>query len=114
VRAEPLKFREDGVKNVLKTVLIPWMNVFRFFVSQARIYDTAHPDAPVRRATQRHVMPFVYSVSSCIFLRVFLRIYGTAHPDAPVGIATSCDAISCSAQARTRISRSLFAPMRRT
>lgn len=32
VRAEPLKFREEGVSNVLKDVLKPWYNAYRFCV----------------------------------------------------------------------------------
>lgn len=32
VRADELKFREDGVSDVLRGVLIPWFNAFRFFV----------------------------------------------------------------------------------
>lgn len=32
VRAEKLAFKEDGVRSILKDVLIPWFNVYRFFV----------------------------------------------------------------------------------
>jgi isoleucyl-tRNA synthetase len=32
VRAEPLKFREDGVSNVVKDVLKPWYNAYRFCI----------------------------------------------------------------------------------
>lgn len=39
VRAEPLRFREEGVFDVVKTVLIPWFNVYKFFVTQARLYS---------------------------------------------------------------------------
>jgi isoleucyl-tRNA synthetase len=31
VRAEPLKFKEDGVKGVVKDVFLPWFHAFRFF-----------------------------------------------------------------------------------
>ena len=34
VRAEPLKFREDGVKDVVKDVLLPWWNSYRFLAGQ--------------------------------------------------------------------------------
>lgn len=34
VRADPLKFREDGVKDVVKDVLLPWWNSFRFLEAQ--------------------------------------------------------------------------------
>lgn len=42
VRAEPLKFKEDGVKGVVRDVMIPWYNAFRFMVQQmARWQDAA-------------------------------------------------------------------------
>jgi isoleucyl-tRNA synthetase len=51
VRAETLKFKEDGVRDVLKDVLLPWLNAFKFFAGQAHLlkkqenieyrYDTA-------------------------------------------------------------------------
>lgn len=39
VRAENLKFREDGVRELLKDVLIPWYNAFRFFVQNVQMYE---------------------------------------------------------------------------
>ena len=39
VRAEPLKFREDGVSNVLKDVLKPWYNAYRFCVENCQKYS---------------------------------------------------------------------------
>jgi isoleucyl-tRNA synthetase len=32
VRAEPLKFSEDGVKDIVKQVFLPWFNAYRFLV----------------------------------------------------------------------------------
>ena len=32
VRAEPLKFQEDGVLGVVKDVFLPWFNAFRFLM----------------------------------------------------------------------------------
>jgi isoleucyl-tRNA synthetase len=32
VRAENLRFKEDGVRDVLKDVFLPWYNAYRFFV----------------------------------------------------------------------------------
>lgn len=37
VRAEPLKFREDGVRDVVKDVLLPWFNSLRFLVQNVRV-----------------------------------------------------------------------------
>jgi len=47
VRAEDLKYSDDGVKEVLKTVIIPYWNAYSFFVTYANI-DGVQPDgAPV-------------------------------------------------------------------
>ena len=37
VRAENLKFREDGVRDVVARVLLPWLNSFRFFLGSVAI-----------------------------------------------------------------------------
>jgi len=39
VRAENLKFKEDGVKDILKDVIIPWYNAFRFFTQNIHLYE---------------------------------------------------------------------------
>jgi len=39
VRAEPLKFNEEGVRNVVKDVFLPWFNAYRFFVQNAQAYQ---------------------------------------------------------------------------
>jgi isoleucyl-tRNA synthetase len=38
VRAEPLKFKEDGVREIVSSVLIPWKNSFIFFEQQTVLY----------------------------------------------------------------------------
>ena len=35
VRAEPLKFTEEGVRGVVRDVFIPWYSAFRFLVQNA-------------------------------------------------------------------------------
>lgn len=35
VRAEPLKFQENGVKDILKDVFLPWFNAYRFLIQNA-------------------------------------------------------------------------------
>lgn len=35
VRAEPLKFKEEGVREVVKMVFLPWYNAYRFFAQNA-------------------------------------------------------------------------------
>lgn len=39
MRAENLRFREDGVKEVVARVLLPWVNSFRFFLGQVRLLE---------------------------------------------------------------------------
>jgi isoleucyl-tRNA synthetase len=46
VRAEPLKFREDGVSNVLKDVLKPWFNAYRFCVENCRKFTVDNGGKP--------------------------------------------------------------------
>jgi isoleucyl-tRNA synthetase len=36
VRGEPLRFKEEGVRDVIKDVMLPWFNAYRFFVQNAR------------------------------------------------------------------------------
>ena len=39
VRAETLKFKEDGVREIVSSVLIPWKNSFIFFEQQTALYQ---------------------------------------------------------------------------
>jgi len=41
VRAEPLKFKEDGVRDVVKDVFLPWFNAYRFLVQESYRYEGA-------------------------------------------------------------------------
>ncbi|PVU93953.1 hypothetical protein BB559_003119 [Furculomyces boomerangus] len=36
VRAETLRFKEEGVREIISRIFLPWYNAFRFFVSQAK------------------------------------------------------------------------------
>jgi len=36
VRAENLRFKEEGVKEILKDLFLPWYNAYRFFVQNIR------------------------------------------------------------------------------
>ena len=49
VRAQDLAFKEAGVRNVVKDVLIPWYNAYRFFIMSALRFkeETGKPFAPV-------------------------------------------------------------------
>lgn len=37
VRAENLRFKEDGVKELLKDLFLPWYNAYRFLVQNIEI-----------------------------------------------------------------------------
>jgi len=39
VRAEPLKFKEEGVQEVVKKVILPWYHSFRWLVTEATRYE---------------------------------------------------------------------------
>jgi len=49
VRAEPLRFKEEGVLAVVKDVFLPWYNAFRFFMQNARRWELTHPEGGGRR-----------------------------------------------------------------
>ena len=36
VRAEPLRFQEKGVKDVVKDVFLPWFNAYRFLIQNVQ------------------------------------------------------------------------------
>jgi isoleucyl-tRNA synthetase len=38
VRGDNLRFREEGVREVISSVLLPWLNSFRFFLGQATLF----------------------------------------------------------------------------
>jgi isoleucyl-tRNA synthetase len=38
VRAETLKFKEEGVRDIVANVLIPWKNSFIFFEQQTELF----------------------------------------------------------------------------
>jgi isoleucyl-tRNA synthetase len=45
VRAETLRFKEDGVFAVVKDVFLPWYNAYRFLVQNVQRYEAEHPEA---------------------------------------------------------------------
>jgi isoleucyl-tRNA synthetase len=38
IRGDNLRFREEGVREVISSVLLPWVNSFRFFAGQAALF----------------------------------------------------------------------------
>ena len=43
VRAEFLKFQENGVRDVVKDVFLPWYNAFRFLIQNVQRLETVSP-----------------------------------------------------------------------
>lgn len=39
VRAETLKFREEGVRDIIKDVFLPWYNAYRFLVQNIEVQE---------------------------------------------------------------------------
>ena len=40
VKAESLRFKEEGVRDILKDVFLPWYNAFRFLLQNVDAYQT--------------------------------------------------------------------------
>lgn len=60
VRAEPLKFSEAGVNDVVRGVLLPWYNAFRFFIQCVERWESTSgapfvPDTAVARSSANDV-----------------------------------------------------------
>nr|GAT56292.1 predicted protein [Mycena chlorophos] len=63
VRGDNLRFREEGVREVISRVLLPWLNSFRFFLGQAALFKKTHGEgfvynahAPVHNVMDRWVL----------------------------------------------------------
>ena len=39
VRAEPLKFAQEGVRNVVRDIFLPWFNAYRFLIQNISRYE---------------------------------------------------------------------------
>ncbi|PJF18388.1 putative isoleucyl-trna synthetase [Paramicrosporidium saccamoebae] len=39
VRAETLRFREEGVRNIIRDVMLPWYNSYRFLATQMEVFQ---------------------------------------------------------------------------
>ncbi|XP_010488354.1 PREDICTED: isoleucine--tRNA ligase, cytoplasmic-like [Camelina sativa] len=53
VRAEPLRFKKEGVHGVVKDVLLPWYNAYRFLIQNVKRLETeiSGPFVPINLAT---------------------------------------------------------------
>lgn len=43
VRAEFLRFKEEGVKDIISKVFLPWYNAFKFFITQTAVLKKVRP-----------------------------------------------------------------------
>ena len=47
VRADNLKFKEEGVRDILKDVFLPWYNAYRFLIQNCqRLHAVSHSTTP--------------------------------------------------------------------
>ena len=42
VKAESLRFKEEGVRDILKDVFLPWYNAYRFLLQNIDLYQSTH------------------------------------------------------------------------
>eukprot|EP00913_Durusdinium_trenchii_P025047 g23511.t1 len=65
VRAEPLKFKEEGVRDVVKDVFLPWYNAYRFLVQEIFRYEADGkkflPDASKVKASSNKMDQWIFA-----------------------------------------------------
>ncbi|KDD75520.1 class I (I, L, M and V) tRNA synthetase, partial [Helicosporidium sp. ATCC 50920] len=54
VRAETLNFKEEGVRHVLRSVMLPWYNAYRFLVQNVRRWEAEAADGLERLDPRLH------------------------------------------------------------
>jgi valyl-tRNA synthetase len=57
VRAENLRFKEDGVRDVLKDVFLPWYNAYRFFVQNVERLQMVITGTIIKIVTKLLLLP---------------------------------------------------------
>merc|ERR1719236_440459 len=81
VRAEPLKFKEEGVKDVVKDVFLPWFNAYRFFIQESFRYEVDGkkfiPDVKKIKASKNYMDKWIYSSTQSLiaFVREEMEAY---------------------------------------
>lgn len=65
VRAEILKFKEEGVRDVVKDVFLPWYNAYRFLVQESFRYEANaqkfKPDPAKVKASSNHMDQWIFA-----------------------------------------------------
>ncbi|GAU93666.1 hypothetical protein RvY_05568 [Ramazzottius varieornatus] len=56
VRAENLRFKEEGVRDILKDVFLPWYNAYRFFCQQKNLFEKENGEK-FTFSEQKQLMP---------------------------------------------------------
>ncbi|KAJ1612890.1 isoleucine-tRNA synthetase, partial [Cryptosporidium canis] len=83
VRAETLRFKEEGVKDVIKDVLLPWYHCYRFFVQEATRFENNNNGVEFRsnknviRRTDNIMDRWIYSEAQSLlkFVKVEMDSY---------------------------------------
>jgi len=76
VKAEPLKFNEKGVQDIIKDVFLPWFNAYRFFVQNALRYEKANNTTfvpEIEKAFSSENIMDKWIMASCQSLIKFVR-----------------------------------------
>lgn len=81
VRAENLRFREEGVRDILKDVFLPWYNAFRFLVQNIVLFEKEHGEkffyydsqAPSSNYMDRWIVS--YTQSLVLFVKKEMKEY---------------------------------------
>ncbi|CAM9142618.1 unnamed protein product [Choristocarpus tenellus] len=80
VRAESLKFKEEGVQSVVRDVLLPWFNAFRFFVQQVRRSEMATgvqfvPDPLVAKESTNVMDAWILATLQGLYVHTEMKAY---------------------------------------
>jgi len=75
VRAETLKFKEEGVKEIIARVFLPWYNAFKFFITQAHVLkqNLGHDFKYTSHAKKSENVMDRWVLASCQSLIKFVR-----------------------------------------
>jgi len=75
VRAETLKFKEEGVREIISRALLPWWNSFRFFENQAMLLKSLNNVDFIYDGELRHLENVMdrWILSSCQALLVYIK-----------------------------------------
>lgn len=69
VRAENLRFKEDGVRDVLKDVFLPWYNAYRFLVQNVQRLQKVHVSTNGSKVISPSTSTMFLSPSSVIIVK---------------------------------------------